>query len=683
MENNTTVFLVAAHGTGKTVHAKTEHARSSTSISVCNTQALTVANAAVLDLTAVYDEVADKGACCIPSLPRYERPPEFFHVDEADAVHGFLHSGKVDSPLEAWRIMMDFAARSLRSMFASADLHFEDIALIVKAIRDRNMTRRFVVYLKRPKTDLKIKLCSIGRVRGEVHTTIKRSAPTIEGASRLDSQGHSRDRVDAPQYCPTFVGITTRKLAGQIAQGYRSVGASATKDLSEIADAIDSPRPEAAAQLAELFEAGENAETSAGAPISETPFFVSGENSRFADSIAWLEDTDRLVTSHSLLCTSPAVQSGVSLDPPVLRVLVLHTNRDVPADAVLQIVRRARNPVDRTVLIGLPAWEPQDHRTDQEYLDDLIAKRAKTTIRGIAAHFPELGNEHSDTSDPEFAWSWRITARRSIKSYANPVEELQRSAWRHGIPVEIDDTDANADARKAFARVVAAAREFRDSTNAKQVSAAETIRGDDRDRLSKASTLQAGERQQLERATLETFYKLPITPELVRRDNGGKYRTAVRNFTHTVLVHEFEDVVAYRDHFRGKGVQPTARTSDLPPALLLADLFQSVVGETLTASGGKFRVHDSRSKIRKWWMENYRKVCVFFPRVKGPPDEYEVRWFLERMRSIGAETRTKGASEDRVKTLTFKTVDRHAEAYATSLFVAYEQREFINWRQQK
>jgi hypothetical protein len=599
----------------------------------------------VLNLTAVYEEIADKASVCIPSLRRYERPPEFFHVDEADAVHGFLHSGKVDEPLQAWRAMMHFASRSRRSLFASADLSFEDIALFVRAIRARNCTRQFRAYLRVPGRGVSIHLCSLGRVKGEIHRSLQR---------------RSED-------APLFVGITTRKLAAEIAQGYRSAG-SVTVDLTEIADAIDSPRPGPVALEIEEDACG-----------VDSAFWISGENSRFAQAVEWLGNTDLLVRSHRLLVTSPAVQSGVSLDPPVSRVLVLHGNREVPADAVLQIVRRARNPKDTKVLLGLPAWTEQSHRTDRAYLDDLVARRAETTINAISAHFPKLTDDHSATPDDEFAQSWRVSVRKLIRSYADPIGEIRRAAARHGMECIDDQTEADDTARKLFHRTTDAAKKWREKTNADQVSSATEIDPGERERLEKAPKLASGERQKLDRATIANFYGLEVTPELVRLDNGGKYRVKVRDFVHVALLEQHEEIVAYLDHTRGKGKQPTDRSHFLPRAWIIRDLLLAC---GFKLEGFEFSVHEARRAAIAWWSQNHLKAQTFYPRWRGPVPEYEVRWLCDRLRSLGAECRTIGASDDRRKIISFDKVDAHSVQYANRLFAAYERREGEEWRKQ-
>lgn len=674
--DNTTAFVVASHGTGKTWHSKREHDRAATSISVCNTQALTVANAAVLGLTAVYEEIADKASVCVPSLPRYEHPPEFFHVDEADAVAGFLHSGKVRQPLEVWRTLMHFAARSTRSLFASADLAFEDIALFVKAIRARNATRRFVVYIRVPSRRLKIRLCSIGRVKGAIHNAIKSAAPLRTPRFVMDRKGVDSGTAAAPMeegeprgpgpevVYPVVVGITTRKLAFEISQGYRSGGDVRAVDVAEVADVIDSPTPENIS----IHDEGTGVDSA---------FWLSGQNSRFDQAVDWLSDTARLVRSHRLIVTSPAVQSGVSLDPPVACVCILHGNREVPASAVLQIIRRARNPVDPVVLLGMPAWEPQTHRTDRAYLDDLIDRKARTTIAAIAAHFPKLTDEHSPEPDAEFAHSWRISTRRMIRSYADPVGELRRAALRHGIEWLEDEEPVDVSARKSFSRITSAAAVFRETTNAKQTASAPVIDSHERERLSKAPRLASGERMKLDRAEIERFYDRPVTPALVTLDNGGKYRRVVCDYVHVQLLDGFEEVVAYLDHEKGAGTQPSERPHYLARAFILRSLFDYVFGEW--GSTFEFKVHEARPRIIAWWQMHHRRARSFYKRMRGPADEYETRWICDRLRSIGAVSRTVGENSNRRKIVSFELVEEHSAGYAARLFAAYERREGEEW----
>jgi hypothetical protein len=648
LPDNSSTFIIAPHGSGKTLMSKREHTRASTSLSVCNTQALTIANAAVLGLTSVYENVAAKGSVCIASLLKYTQPPEFFHLDEANASHEFLHSGKVDEPLKVWRQLMYFAALSRRSLFTGADLTYEDVALFVDAIRARNATRRIIVHIRVPmRKRVSIHLCATGYAKGEIHRSVRRGS------------------------APLFVGLTTKLLAGQIAQGYRAANAVNTIDIGDVSDVIDSPRPEPVREVTETI-----GESEAG---SDSAFYVSGENSRFHEAVEWLENTEKLVLNHSLIVTSPAVVSGVSLDQPVSRVIVLHENRDIPADSVLQIVRRARNPIDTQVLIGVPAWKPQEHRTDRAYLDDLVSKKATTTIRAITEHFPQFADEHNAEPDPEFARSWRISTRRLIRSHADPIGELVRSAQRHGLEVHTDESPPNDYARERFSEITGAAKAFRESANAQLTAEAEEISSEEMQRLERAPRLESGERHKLDRAILSAFYGVEVTPDLVMLDARGKYRTKVRAYTHVSLCASHADVLAYRDHVRGRGKQPSQRPHDLARAWILYSLILDVLGAEFDGEPLEFSVREIRPGVQMWWREHHQKATSFFPTLRGPTQGYEARWLCERLRSIGGDVSTIGDNTHRHKLATFETVDGLAAAYAGRLFDSYQTLEAETW----
>lgn len=649
--NNETLFLIAPHGAGKTVLARAEHDRACTSISVCNTQALTIANAAVLGLKAVYegiDETEVKGSVCIPSLYRYEEPPEFFHVDEADAVHAFLHSGVVGEPLRAWHRLAEFVALSKRSLIASADLTFEDIALFVEAVRARNPLRRIRCAVRVP-------------TRTRCHLAIRSLSYTKQAL---------HEHLSEKQEQATFVGISTRKLAGQIAQGYRVANTLPTIDLDEVAtlaDVVDSPQPY---PLVSVQDGMGDYKTQI-----EKPFFVSGENNRYETAVRWLENTDELVEAHDLIVTSPAVQSGVSLAKPVSAVFVLHQNRELPAESVLQLARRARDPQEKTILIGVNRWQPQNHRMDRIYLDDLIEKRAKTTIQAIADSFPSLAEDHEVEIDQEFIWSWRIRTRKLLRSSADPLGELQRHALRHGWEVDMD-LDAEGDP-EPFNDIIGAAKLERDRLNAETIAAAPLIEAEEKARLEASARLKTGERQKLERCVIGDFYDHAVTPELVTLDNNGKYRSRVRAYTHVKLMElGRQDIVAYLDHTRNKGKQPTELRHVFAKSMLLWDIVK-IMGRL---DSFEFRVGDARFLIKEWWRENREKMRTFFPKIGAPKTNYEVKWYGARLRSLGAKVSTKGKNDDRKKVVDFLVVDQYAEAYGKRLLDLFEQRDSEEWR---
>lgn len=645
IEDNQTVFILAPHGCGKTILSRREHARAATSISVCNTQALTIGNAAVLGLKAIYDgvdEISTQASVCIPSIVRFDTPPEFFHVDEADAVHNFLHSGKVKDPLECWRVLAHFAAESKRSLFSSADLSYEDIALYTHAIRERNPARRILVGIRPPrKARCSLKICSVSVAKEAFHHHC------------LSRRKHA-----------VFMGLTTRKLAGEIAQGYAVANTLETVNLDAVAKyaaAVDDPEPRALESARSGIETG-----------IERPFFISGENSRYHKSVKWLENTDALVDKHDLIVTSPAIQSGVSLDRPISKVFVLHENREVPADAVLQMVRRPRNPIDDTIVLGVRRWKKVQHRTDRPFLDSLLAKQSRTTIRAIVDSFPAFEVDHQAKVDFEFTWSWRITMRKLIRSYSNPIGALVESATRHGWEIDVDmENDGDG---SEFNEITSTAKSVRTELNAESVANAEVIDLSEMAALEKAAKLMDGERQKLDRASIEAFYGLDITPELVVLDDSGRYRAKVKAYAHTVLIGEsMSEVVAYLDHTRSKGKQPSQRTHDYARALLSFDLLSLLPGDS------QFTRADIREPVMQWWKKNRQAAQTFFPRLCGPTKKYEARWLGDRLRALGAVVTTTGANSNRRTQIDFERVDLHAEAYTGRLLTAFEKVDEEIW----
>jgi hypothetical protein len=457
-----TAFIIAAHGTGKTQYAKQEAERAKTAISVTNTRALTIANAAALGLKAVYEGIdpEPRASVCIPSLPRIEDRPEFFHCDEADGVHTFIHARSFPgSRFETWLQLAHLLARSTRALVTSADLEFPDVALFVQAIRSRHRTRRILVYVRRPtRAKVSARLVAPRLAKATIHAHVQDSIPW--------------------EPSPLWVATSRRSDAGAIAMGYAAAKDGAKVISLEAVDlaVLDRPEPEAVEDLRREIMA-----KVAGAR-GDGSWFVSGENSRFEDVIQWLQNPDQIVQDHGLIVASPAIQSGVSVAAHVDRVIAVHEARNVPASTLIQMVRRVRSPENREILIGLPNWEPRKSiRTDRASLDDLVHTRHRRTLAGIAVAFPEVSSDHPSLSetDPEFLLSWRIAVRKNAESLRDPVGELLLTCERHGIPVTDDrgktltpreDTDA-----VDFQAVTTTAKKIRAEIDAVQIAAAEKL----------------------------------------------------------------------------------------------------------------------------------------------------------------------------------------------------------------
>jgi hypothetical protein len=310
LEKGETRFLVAPHGTGKTVGAKAEHDRAEWSLAVTTTQALTVANAKALGLTSVYERHdAHKASTTLAQLHRYRAlhgdpsTLDFVHVDEADSVLAFVYSGLLRArSLESFRQLLDYVSHAKRALLASADLTPELVALFVGWIRARNPGRKITLYVRPPGRSRTLRLVHARTARAELHEAVT-----------------SGERV----YC----GATVRVLPGDLARSY----------------------PEA------------------------SPLWVSGENSRHVDTLERLNDPGSLLGEHRLVVASPALVSGVSLTGAVDRVLVLHEHRGVRAASVLQLAMRARNGPD-IVTVGVPSWSRQFRRYDLGKVLELRSK---------------------------------------------------------------------------------------------------------------------------------------------------------------------------------------------------------------------------------------------------------------------------------------------------------------------
>lgn len=660
--DDTTAMIIAAHGTGKTQYAKREADRAKTAISVTNTRALTIANAAALGLRAVYEGIDPdpRASVCIPSLPRIEDRPEFFHVDEADGVHTFIHARSFPGDRWAtWCQLAHLLARSTRALVTSADLEFADVALFVRAIRSRHRTRRILVYVRRPtRAKVSARLVSPRVAKATIHAHVQESLPW--------------------EPAPLWVATSRRSDAGAIAMGYAAAKDDAAVISLEAVDlaVLDRPEPEAVEDLRR-----EIMRKVAGAR-GDGAWFVSGENSRFEDVIRWLEHPDQIVQEHGLVVASPAIQSGVSVTAHVDRVIAIHEARTVPASTLIQMTRRVRNPANPEILIGLPAWtEKTGIRTDRASLDDLIHTRHRRTLAGIAVAFPEVRADHPsrDETDPDFLLSWRIAVRKNAASLRDPVGELLRTCERHGIPVTDDrgrDLTPREDADGGdYQLVITAAKRIRAEIDAVQIASAQKLEPEELEQREQSPALLPGDRQDIAHTRIADFYDQPVTPALVRLDNRGRYRAKVRAYTHAILVASGNgDAVIWRDHKIGAGKRRTEYDHGHGSALIFCHLFESIAGRPFDGAPVAYSVADVRPLVVRWWRAHAPEFRRYHPKTSGPAPDREAQWFGSRLRETGATLTTSGASADRGKTASWSTVDHAAMAYGDRLIRSLEQR---------
>ena len=620
---DTTVFLLAPHGTGKTVYARSEHARAESSVSVTNTRALTHANAEVLGLSVVHDKPQRKGSVCIPSLTRYTDPPEFFHVDEADAVHQYLHSGNVEDAETVFDRLMTFCAKSSRCLIASADLTFADIALYAKCIRARNPGRRLKIYTRDAKTHLVLRLTTLAQAKAAMHRSIM-----------------GGDRV--------YVACSARKMPGAIAQGY-STSAREVNAVS-MSDVLDPPVPQ-------TIEGPE------GIGHGQA-WTVSADNSRYHATVRDLRDPNAIMRRHRLVTASPAIQSGVSITERVDRVFAIHTNRDLPAPAMIQMIRRARYPRDRVIVAGVPRWKPKVYDLSDHYLEIV----ARTRVDLDSAYLEMLRARVQDREPTgEFLDSWKIYVKRVLRSRMDPIGEIVREARRNGIEVQIDMPE-ESERCKDFGLRVKIGSTYRRERNAEDVARARTIERDERDKIQRAAQLADGDRTAAVHYDLRRFYEREVTPKLVLLDNDGRFRAACRAWAHLTLAAEGRlDVVALVDA-QGDAAPMIARHHATLAHLRLG-LWRSVLRVSVRPETIKVPVARIRTRTRAWVDEYQGQWLAVRDGHTVPSLGQETRWFCAQMRRLGAVIDNEGKTD---KAISFARVAEYAEPYRLRCIAAFE-----------
>lgn len=638
------LYLVRApHGSGKTHFSKKLHHAASRSVIVANTKALTISNAAALDLTPVYDDdspLAPHVSTTANQLPRLLKAPDFFHVDEADDVLSFVTtSGQVKNAAEVFDRIFELAAHSPRVMFSSADLEFEDLDLIISAVRAKNPDKTIKVFV-RESTRRRMTVRPLGRVKGEIHDAI------VEGKE-------------------VFVGTTSRSLAPSIAWGY----AAADLDANPIAiddtvahfdDPIDNPSPPAFDEVVVEQDADGVEPVDAGG----RQFFVNGENNRYTATARALKDPNGIFQRHRLVCASPAIASGVSFTEWRDAVFVLHDNPWVPPNKVIQLAMRPRDQ-DRAIIGVKACWDPKPVDVSRSRLDADLEAREGATTKVIRAAFPD--HEPGDI-DRFFLQSWRIATRRLMQAKTDPVRRLVAAARRHGFDVYVDLPNnpddwkdaSNTDAAAKFRAITSAGRRVRKRANAQSIADAKVVEPEVAEQLQKKESLERGERQSIERQSIASFYELDeVSPELVKLDNRGRYRSRVVRYTLARLIEaQLEDVVAFyeRRAWRGR----TEHRHDTLTTALVVDLLETLTG---VAWGNDRYIIDKakgEERLREWYADKAGAVRTVLR--AGEPKGFAA-WVRPKLELIGAEVTT----EKNELWISFRRVDELAGPYLRRL----------------
>jgi len=629
-------IIRAPHGTGKTILAKDLIDSQDSAITVANTAALAEHNAERFGIACYRDETAqNKTSTTINSLPKLEvEGVDVFHVDEADAVHGYLHTGNVSRPAETLRSMLDQLAGARFGLVTSADLSFEDISFFVDAVRERDPGKPVRVFVRKP---------AQGRRTIEL-------VPLTTAKARFESTFADL----RPGDFPIALGWTARSDVAAAAWGYAN------------------RRPD----------------------VDLRSFWVSGENSRFDETIERFRGrwTDQLgqaagfLDSADVFFFSPALQSGVSLESRVGTVFLLHTKPDFEVETVGQMLMRFRD-VSANIVWGSSSFGRRSIRMDDCYLDGVCVALADETDRQIVKALPEFRGEFPKARavDPEFARSWRITQRKIRKSYADPIgrarEVIESHGWTLIESVEISDEDRKL--AQTFNRTRSVGSEYRDEETAQAIAEADKIDHDQAERIDRAHVHRADDRQRLERHRIGEFYGVAdVDLELVRLDAKGKFRRSCRTFALLWLLSEGRrDVVAFLDYLRSRGKQASEYRHAIQRTDLLAKLHDQVLVRPFgpmdwTGEPDEFDADDLRDRTMEFVRKNGRVWSELFGRPSQPgvvtDPTKAIAWLGAQFKRSGGSAFVTGASKARRYAYDWSEVFRWSEAERTRLLESFE-----------
>lgn len=619
-------IVKAPHGTGKTYLARTWMDAASSGVSVCNTAALAEHNAAKFGVDCYQEkDHGPKVSTTINSLPKLGRDRvDFFHVDEADQVHGYLHSGTMADPVENMRAMLDLCASAPRTLIASADLGIEDISWYVSAYGHRNPAGRIRVFVRPP---------SVG-----TRTVRMVPLPTAKGEFERAYTGF------APGDYPLALGWTARRDVGNLAWGY------------------------------------------AGRRGDLRCFWVSGENSRFSETIErfrgqWtdrLTDTPDFLDAADVFIFSPALQSGVSLESTTGRVFILHTKADFEVETIAQMLMRFRDVRDATVVWGVSQFGRRVARTDDAYLEGVCVGLADETDRQIAQCLPAYTVERVP-QDAEYAWSWRITQRRIRRSYSDPIgrakEVIEGHGWKLVDETGADESDLDAD---TFNQTRTSAAALREAKTAAVIADASPLDEAGAHAIDRAHVHHGNDAQRLERKRIADFYGLEeVTVEDVMRDANGKFRTKCRMYTWLlyraagVQGHEEGTALAFFDWRHSTGRQPSEYRHIVQKATMLLDLWNAVTDGQSLRLPAPVAGHDVRERMVGFMQNNGRHYSELF-RSAVPSAKKAIAFFGAQLRRCGAVVTKTGRNGDARYTYDFQEVHVWSGAYRARLLDEYK-----------
>jgi hypothetical protein len=616
-------IIKAPHGTGKTVLARTWMDAARSGISVCNTAALAEHNGAKFGIDCYQEEeCGPKVSTTINSLVKLDRDQvDFMHIDEADGVHAYLHSGTMDDPVANMQNMLDLAASAKRTLIASADLGAEDISWYVKAYAKRNPEGTVRVFIKPPSPG----------------SRCIRLVPLATAKAAFESAFANRGR----NVQPIALGCTARSDVGHLAWGY----------------------------------AGRS---------SARVFWVSGENSRYRETIERFRGqwTDRLTQTADFLDAadvfifSPALQSGVSLEAPVARVFMLHTKADFPVESICQMLMRFRNVQDVEVVWGVSDFKRRLVHLDDCYLEQVCAELASETDRQLLEALPEY-SEFGFPVNEEFAWSWRIAERRLRRSYADPIGRAKEVIAGHGWTI-LDEVGADVEpdeASQRFNETRTAAAAIRNAETAAAIVGATVLDEAEADAIDRAHVHDGDDSQKLTRHRIKTFYGLDtVTMEDVRRDAKGRYRVKCRNYASllfTALGRMGLDegrALAWTDFQRSKGRQASEYPHIVQKAQMTFDLHQALTDGQPIGHPLDIPTAVIEARAIQFIKDNGAHWGVLF----GSRPSKPLAWAAAQMRRCGANVLKSKDRKKKLISFDFSEIHSYSEMYRKRLLEEFK-----------
>jgi len=627
MAHDELLVLITPHGTGKTTYIAAEVGRAKAAqapiVAVQPTQALTEVNAARLDIVSQYaHEDAVEGeqvSCCVNTLPRVTLPFEgLFVADEYEQSDAYMHTGKVEQPLAAYDAMREGIMQSRKAVVSSASLPFEQFVLLMLQVRRHNPNRRVRVAIQPPKSGtVRVHACKLGEAYARLDDALARAA-------------------DDPEH-RVVVCCTSKKLPREMVRLCEKRGLTAD--------------------------------------------YVSGENSRLAETREKLRDPKSLIARNQVLYLNPAVGSGVDF-PEADEVIVLDLNPNLPVEMLGQLARRVRRVSAGTLIWGLKKWSNRkDVRYTDAHLDRLACARAEISDAYVTGRLPQWRNDYETGErkylDPEFAQSWRLHERIRRQSLAEPLGR-RHSMWASygweitdNLGIELSD-EVEAAAKATRAEIQQAKDEVK-GERIDEVVKARNIDEDEAEEIRTAHEHEAGDREALTKFNIREFYGLQRVEHAdVEFDDDGKGRKACRKFVAAKLDAQGEEgqaALANHDARRNMNRHMAHKRSQCFEAECFNEVLRAVLkvdAEAITFQRVRMQADDVRDAVLTYLDEHgdglLQETLGLAKRSRSGDDKYALRAFNALMRRYGARVTTVKSSGIRWYSYDFAEVDKRSAA---------------------